>query len=193
MFWGTGTGVIMPPYVVTNPNTCGRPGAGGHPGCRCNRTKSGWFDMAIFLDWFFSTLLPRLKKQPGVKVVIEDNLSSHINLEVLKSCKESNIRFVCRPPNSTHLTKPLDITYYGPMKKKWRRILTTWKKKQSITNLPKNQFPALLKTLIDHLYVDKKNNMISGFKKTGIIIIPLDRTKVLDLPQKDISSPLKHW
>lgn len=63
-------------------------------------------------------------------------------------------------------------------------------KKKSLTSLSKDQFPKLLKELVDFLYVEKKTNMISGFKKTGII--PLDRTKIKErLPQHDLSSPMK--
>lgn len=192
MFCGNGTGDMLPPYVVyKSEHLWSTWTEGGPAGCRYNRTKSGWFDMGTFEDWFISTLLPRLKKLPGVKVVIGDNLTSHINLEVLKACEENNIRFVCLSPNSTHLTQPLDVVYYGLTKREWRKILTLWKEEnKSMTNLPKDQFPKLLKQLVDYLYADKKKNMISGFKKTGII--PLDRTKVLErLPQKDVSSPLK--
>lgn len=156
------------------------------------RTKSGWFDAGTFEDWFMTTLLPRLKKLPGVKVVIGDNLSSHINLEIVKACEDNDIKFVCLPPNSTHITQPLDVTYYGPMKREWRKILTSWKEKnKSTTSLLKDQFPKLLKQLVDCLYVEKKENMISGFKKTGII--PFDRTKVLErLPQNNLNSPTKN-
>jgi hypothetical protein len=192
MFCGNGCGDMIPPYVVYKSEHLWTTWTEGGPaGCRYNRTKSGWFDMATFEDWFMTTLLPRLKKLPGVKVVIGDNLSSHINLEVLKTCEENNIRFVCLPPNATHLTQPLDVTYYGPMKREWRKILTSWKEgNKSLTSLPKDQFPKLLKQLVDFLYVEKKTNMISGFKKTGII--PLDRTKIKErLPQHDLSSPMK--
>ena len=34
----------------------------GPKGARYNRSKSGWFDETTFQDWFFSMLLPDLKK-----------------------------------------------------------------------------------------------------------------------------------
>ena len=39
---------------------------------RYNRTKSEWFDQ-VFEDWFISLMLPILKRQEGVKVIIGDN------------------------------------------------------------------------------------------------------------------------
>ena len=50
-------------------------------------------DNVCFEDWFFSTLLQWLKKGCG-KVLIGDNLSSHISLAVLEACKENHISFV---------------------------------------------------------------------------------------------------
>lgn len=57
----------------------------------------------------------------GPVVLIGDNLSSHISIKVLELCEHNNILFsVCLPPNNTHLTQPLDVTFFGPMKKLWR-------------------------------------------------------------------------
>ena len=91
-----------------------------------NRSRSGWFDNVCFEDWFFSPLLPRLKKTSGKQVLIGigDNLSSHISISVLEACKQHNIAFVSLPPNSTHLTQPLDVAFFRPMKIAWWQILT---------------------------------------------------------------------
>lgn len=35
--------------------------------CVYNRTKSSWFEVSTFKDWFSKLMLPRLKKQKGKK------------------------------------------------------------------------------------------------------------------------------
>jgi len=60
-----------------------------------------------------------------------DNLSSHLTPEVIEKCKEND-----KPPNSTHLTQPLDVALFHPMKMAWRKILGEWK---GTTNGLKNQ------------------------------------------------------
>jgi len=70
---------------------------------RYNRTSHGWIDAATFSEWFRSTFLPHAYRLPGRKLLIGDNLSSHFSPDVLKSCEENNIAFVCFSPNSTHL------------------------------------------------------------------------------------------
>lgn len=191
MMCGNAVGEMLPPYVVyKSEHLWSTWTEGGPEGCRYNRTKNGWFDMATFEDWFFSCLLPKLKKQEGTKVLIGDNLSSHINAEVIKECDKYDIRFVCLPPHSSHLTQPLDVAYFAPMKSMWRKILTTWKESdygRNLSNIPKDVFPKLLKELIDSLYADKSNNIVSGFRKAGIY--PLTKEKVLErLPQKKVDS-----
>lgn len=100
MFAVTASGEVLPPYTVYKAERiydqwC----IGGPPGARYNRTKSGWFDSASFQDWFFKIVVPWAKKLEGPKVLIGDNLSSHINVEVLRECQRANIRFVFLPSN----------------------------------------------------------------------------------------------
>ena len=90
---------------------------GGPKGTQYNRSKSGWFDRVCFDDWFRTIVLPWARKKDCHKVIIGDNLSSHFSTDVLNLCDQHNISFVCLVPNSTHLTQPLDIAFYGPLKK----------------------------------------------------------------------------
>ncbi|XP_063218661.1 uncharacterized protein LOC134528923 [Bacillus rossius redtenbacheri] len=153
---------------------------GGPDGAHYNRTRSGWFDAACFEDWFTKLMLPILKQQPGKKIIMGDNLSAHLNIEVLNLCEKYNISFILLPPNATHLLQPLDVAYFRSMKGEWRKILSEWKETSygsRCATIPKDQFPHLLKTLLDNLAVRGQQNLKSGFKKCGLV--PLDRNKVL--------------
>lgn len=119
----------------------------GPPGTRYNRTKSGWFDARCFEDWFMFTMLPLLKKQAAKTVLIGDNLSSHINPQVIAECEANNITFCCLSPNATHLLQPLDVAYFRPMKIAWRHTLNQWKMNTRNSRrfcFPKEQFPGPL-------------------------------------------------
>ena len=85
---------------------------------------------------------------------------------------------MCLTPNSTHLLQPLDVAFYGPLKKKWRSILDEWKAsgKKTSRTLSKDVFPGLLQKLNDSL-VNKVENLKSGFRKSGIH--PFNPQKVL--------------
>ncbi|KAI5692806.1 hypothetical protein M8J75_001569 [Diaphorina citri] len=110
MFCGNAAGKLLPPYLVYKAEHMWSVWTqNGPPGTRYNRSKSGWFDSVCFEDWFEGMFLPHIRHEEGPTVVIGDNLSSHISVHVLDLCERHNIRFVCLPPHSTHLTQPLDV------------------------------------------------------------------------------------
>ncbi|XP_072152590.1 uncharacterized protein [Bemisia tabaci] len=193
MFAATADGTILRPYVVYKAVflydkwTKGGPPRPHHP--RYNHSKSGWFDALIFRDWLLKVAIPHLERLQGKKVLIGDNLSSHLSIEALKLCKQHNIQFVFLPANSTDKTQPLDIAFFGPFKRHWRAILDDWKARARLraTAIPKPQFPGLLKKLMEKVLVNGSDNIKAGFEKAGIH--PLDRQKVLDHLQNKAPDP----
>lgn len=178
MFCGNAMGEMLPAYVVYKSENLWTTWMEGGPArTRYGRTKSGWFDACAFGDWFSTIFLPAAKKLPGCKVLIGDNLSSHFTEFVLTECEQYNIKFCCLPANSTHLLQPLDVAFYGPLKKYWRQILDEWKMtvRRRSQSLTKEEFPKLLFKLYTKLYPEGKEvsaNMQAGFKACGIY--PLD-------------------
>lgn len=82
------------------------------------------------------------------------------------------------PPNSTHLTQHLDVAFFGPLKREWRKILLNYK----ITNpgqstINKKHFPKLLAELLKNINLRGIDNIKSGFKATGIC--PVNARNVL--------------
>lgn len=180
MFSACADGTLLAPYVVYKSECMWTQWVEDGPNdARYNRTKSGWFDASTFLEWFTTIVVPWAKKLDGPKVIIGDNLSSHVNIDVVELCEKHNVRFVLLPPNSTQLSQPLDVAFFGPLKKVWRKILKDYKienPKQAALN--KAHFPPLLKKLIDASNMNNKVNILSGFRATGIY--PLNPRKVYE-------------
>lgn len=216
MICGSADGTLLPPYVIYKSlhlyDTWKERGIVGTPCCnepccirgsRYNRTASGWIDAPTFRDWFNTCFLPHANRLEGKKVLIGDNLSSHLDGDVLAACEKNNISFICLVPNSTHLTQPLDVGFFRPMKIAWRKILDDWKKANlRATTVPKDSFPRLLKEGL--LEMDKKppntrdtesppetsaikRNLVSSFKATGIF--PLNREQVLRKLPEEVAQP----
>nr|XP_049693406.1 uncharacterized protein LOC126053967 [Helicoverpa armigera] len=170
MFAATASGEVFPPYVVYQSihlwtNWC----EGGPPGARFNKTKSGWFDADCFGDWFDNIILPWAQQNQEPKVLIGDNLSSHLNIDIITKCQENNIRFVFLPPNSTHDTQPLDVSFFRRLKRAWKNILLDWKVRHpSANSLNKQIFPELLRSLIDTIKISSQQTIRNGFRATGI-------------------------
>ena len=80
-------------------------------------------------------------------------------------CEKNGVVFIALPPNSTHLLQPLDIAYFRPMKIAWKNIITDWKMKgkgRKAPSLPKDEFPKLLKIVIEKLDTTGKQNLVSA-------------------------------
>ncbi len=144
---------MLPPYVVYKAgNIYEAWKQGGPKGAHYTYTPSGWFDGCKYLDWFKQVFLRHAKRKPGKKLLIVDNLSSHISAEVIKLCKTHNIAYVCLPPNSTDKLQPLDVGVFGPMKHAWRNQLKAYSDKDPAADLlQKTEFPKMLKELLDTL------------------------------------------
>lgn len=191
MFCGSAAGKLLPPYVVYQATHLWSTWVDGGPErTRYNRTKSGWFDGVCFKDWFLNLFVPETRHFKDEVVLIGDNLASHFSNEVIEAAIKNKIRFVCLPTNSTHLCQPLDVAFYAPLKKQWRQILENYKnsRRKNAQNLSKENFPGLLKKLIQMSLVDDvSQNLISGFIKCGIS--PFDPIKVLSrIPSTSVNN-----
>lgn len=179
MFSGTADGKCLAPYIVYKAeNLYDEWVLGGPDNARYNCTRSGWFDAVMFEDFFKTIVLEWAKNLTGPKAMIGDNLSSHLSPDIIKLCEEHDIRFIFLPPNSTHLTQPLDIAFFGPLKKEWRKILFQYKiDNPNQKTMNKKHFPALLKNLMENIDVNNNKNLQSGFRAAGIY--PLNPRQVL--------------
>jgi hypothetical protein len=139
MFCGSAAGELLPPYVgYKGQNMYESWRTGGPDKVRYTSYPSGWFDMcncAIGEDWFKRLFLPHVRRQPGRKLLIGDNLASHIFMEVIRICKENDIMFVCLPHNIIDKMQPLDVDIFGPMKSAWRKQLLSYAEKDPTAEL----------------------------------------------------------
>ena len=131
-----------------------------------NRSKSGWFDNYCFKNWFRTVIRTWALRKERQAVVIGDNFLTHFDTDILKLCEDHEISFACLIPNSTHISQLLDAALYGPLRKKWKKILKDCKlKNYTQITLPKDIFPALLKQLVSTFDTD---NLKGGFRSCGI-------------------------
>ncbi|KAJ8875769.1 hypothetical protein PR048_023668 [Dryococelus australis] len=93
MFNAAADGKLLPPYVTYKAeNLYNTWTEGGPRGTVHNQSKNGWFTLEIFEDWFRTIVLPyfRTFDKDEKKVMISDNLASHISLCVVEECKKKN-------------------------------------------------------------------------------------------------------
>ncbi|KAJ8961477.1 hypothetical protein NQ318_014725 [Aromia moschata] len=77
-------------------------------------------------------------------------------------------KYASSATNATHLMQPLDVAVFAPMKNKWREILE-WRRESRYPGcIPKEQFPVLLGRLWSGISDSVSQNLVSGFRATGL-------------------------
>lgn len=107
-------------------------------------------------------------------------------------------RYIFLPPNSTHMTQPLDVAVFAPMKKVWRRVLDEYKaecasKSLRNTSIPKDKFGYLLSRVLEKGAINNAKNIKAGFAACGIY--PLDANRVLSRlpPENNVGEVQAHF
>jgi hypothetical protein len=101
MFCGSAAGQVMPPMVVYTKHMYDEWKRYGPKGAVYASSDSGWFGSPTLEMSFLDVIPPFLKKLHRKKLLLGDNLASHISPSVIKACRNKNIQFVCLPANST--------------------------------------------------------------------------------------------
>ena len=157
---------------------------GGPGGTLYTATLSGWFDTATCEKFFFDCALPVLRRQEGKKVLVCDNLSAHLSMDILKACVEKEIAMVCLPPNSTDKLQPLDVGVFRSLKSCWRDVLREFKlkfpKKSGVDNC---EFPPLLKKTL--LRADLGRHLPNAFAACGLVPVSLEKA-TSRIPHRDM-------
>ncbi|KAE8737983.1 hypothetical protein FOCC_FOCC016547 [Frankliniella occidentalis] len=95
---------------------------------------------------------------------------------VIQLCEENNIAFLPLPANASHFLQPLDVAWFGPMKKEWRKVLRDHKEFNPGV-VEKKVFLSLLSNCVDALGERCSKNAVAGFKACGLV--PPDRNQAL--------------
>jgi hypothetical protein len=97
MFCCSAAGEMLPPMVIYKSGTgsvyqswC----EGGPDGACYAASKSGWFAMPQFNQWFRDVFVPYIRRLPleETKVILGDNLSAHLSPYVTDLCTKYNVR-----------------------------------------------------------------------------------------------------
>jgi len=130
-----------------------------------------------FYEYVTNVFYPWLLKEGTEFPVILylDNHSSHVNIPLVHFCREKQIEIIALHPNSTHIMQPLDIAYFHPLKKIWKKTVLKWKNTTGFEQLKKENFPKVLKLTLDN-FKNEKAIIVNGFKAARLV--PFNRNAV---------------
>ncbi|CAF1124198.1 unnamed protein product [Didymodactylos carnosus] len=180
LFCVSASGVILPPYTIYKAkklygNWC----LNDPTGAGFNTSANGWMEDNVFYEWFKNMFLPLTSTTPKLILLILDGHTSHRRVRTTELAITNGIVLLRIPPHSTHIFQPHDVTFFKPIKQKYREILAEYYAVSGYEKVSKSTFPSLLLKLFQSTAI-KNVNIIKGFIETGIY--PLDKSAIR--PQK---------
>ena len=175
-------GYAMPPTVVFDRKQIRQELTYGEiPGTTYAGTGNGWVNAEIFDSWFSKHFLTHAPSARPLLLLL-DGHSSHFEPKVLRLAAENGVIIFCLPPNTTHLTQPLDKGCFSPLKVYWKEECQVYLSKNPGKVVTRYQFSEIFAKAWAKGMTMK--NIIGGFKTTGVF--PMNREAIM--PK---SSPVK--
>ena len=85
---------------------------GGPSGSTFAASESGWITKSLFTQWF-KWFVDYTKNVSKPILLIMDNHTSHISIEVIEVAKQNQILLLLLPPSCTHALQPLDTVTFN--------------------------------------------------------------------------------
>ena len=115
-------GSCLPPMVIWDRKTHSPELTVGEvPGTIYGLSEKGWIDQELFEVWFLNHFL-RYASHARSLLLLLDGHSSNFCPETIQAAATEQVILFVLPPNTTHLTQPLDKGCFGPLKAKWREV-----------------------------------------------------------------------
>ena len=159
-------GVSIPPMVIWDRKTLSPELARGEvPGTIYGLSTSGWMDMELFRIWFQRHFL---HYAPAARplLLLMDGHSSHFCLDTIRLAAKEGVTLFVLPPNTTHLTQPLDKGVFGPLKLQWRELCHKFLAAHPGRVITRYDFSRLFAEAWLNTMTIK--NITSGFETTGV-------------------------
>lgn len=167
-------GFAMPPFVIF-PRKSLNPALtkGEVPGTLYGLTENGWMNGEFFYYWLTHHFLLYAPATRPVLLLL-DGHSSHYCPEAIRIAAENKVVMFALPPNTTHITQPLDRACFAPLKVAWQNACHEFYARnpgRAVTQYDFNEVFA--KTWYKAFTM---SNIISGFEVAGVY--PFDRSVV---------------
>ena len=161
-------------------------------------STNGWTDNNIALEWLkhFDKHTKGCTKGK-YRMLVLDGHKSHELAEFQEYCRSHDIISICLPPHSSHLTQPLDVACFGPLKRAYSREIELYMKAR-VNHITKTEFLIAFKNAF--LKSISQQNAQSGFRGAGIIpfnpeavLLKLDVKLRTPSPPESPSLPAAPW
>ena len=134
-------------------------------------SSKGWMTSDVMLGWF-DNFIAQEPKRP--LLLIFDGHLTHFSVNVIRKAIDNDIILMKLPPHVTDIMQPLDVGMFGPLKRKWEKVLN---EHMGLSGPKTNIRPSDFVNMLSDMWhgAMTSSNAIAGFRTTGIY--PIDATK----------------
>jgi hypothetical protein len=171
---GNAAGYVIPPLVIFARKTFNAELAIGEiPSTMYGLSDNGWMTSDIFEHWFMHHFLVHAPAARPLLLILDGHSTHYSPSFITKTAHEMVIVF-CLPPNTTHLTQPLDKGAFGPLKTYWHEECQRYMSKNPGKVITQYEFMQIFSRA--WYCAMTPQNLIGAFRTTGVY--PLNRNVV---------------
>jgi hypothetical protein len=149
---------------------------GAAPGASGEMTESGWSNGTVFENY----LTNHFARHAGITddpdqeptLILFDGHKSHVRLTLTEWARQRNVTLFLLPPHTSHITQPLDVAIFGPLKNMYYRECATYMQQNPGATITKYEIAKLSSK--PYLKAMSADNLVSSFRKTGILPLQTD-------------------
>ena len=145
---------------------------------------SGWMDGSTFYEWFEHHFLEYAPSGRPLLLLL-DGHSSHYNPEFIRFAAQKGVIVFALPPNTTHLSQPLDGVCFKALKQCWDEQCNLFMSDNPGKTTTIYQFSELFAAAWKKAMTPQ--NITSSFRTTGVF--PVNRLALEILQEKEKFSP----
>lgn len=160
-------GYIPPMLIYPRKRMAPALGKNGIPGSILQCSQSGWINEELFLIWLQHFVKHTASSIENPTLLILDNHESHSNLQSFQYCRQNGVHLLSIPPHTSHRLQPLDLTFFGPLKKSYDRECDMFMKTHNYEKISHYDVADLLRR--SYVRVATIEKAIKGFQSAGIM------------------------
>ena len=159
-------GYALPPFVIFDRKNLNMKLTEGEvPGTVYGLSSNGWMTSELLAEWFKGHFLYYAPASRPLLLLLDGHKSHYCPDFIRLAAAEGIIVFVL-PPNTTHISQPLDKGPFSPLKTHWKKVVQDFILKHRGRSVTRYDFSTLFADAWSKSMTIK--NITAGFRTTGI-------------------------
>ena len=148
-------------------------------------SPNGWTDDQLAMAWLERVFEPETRQEGRTRLLVIDGHGSHLTGAFQVFCIQHGIVALCLPPHTSHVTQPLDVAIFGPLKTYYGQELAARSQAGLKAVNPAQWISMYAKARAKAM---SKTNIQAAFQSTGLL--PYCEEKLLGTLPASLRRPL---